>query len=148
MKFNRETSRARASVLLNRLLATSYATDTIRNAQLDRCNEQLAQNDKEWNRQLCPVETWLARCELQGSQSTAESTEAQSVLRGRGSLLQSMDMIDRTIGTAATVNSMIREQNTTLTSWTHKLAVFKASIPLVNGILSRINHHNLNEVPE
>jgi hypothetical protein len=145
LKLNRETSRARASMLLNRLLATRYATDTIRNAQFNRFNEQLAQNDKEWNRQLGTVEAWLARCELLGSQSTAESTEAQIVLQERGSLLQSMGMIDHTIETAATANSMIREQNTTLTSWTHKLAVFTARIPFVNGILSRINKRQFQE---
>ena len=145
MKYDRETSRARASTLLTRLRGSGYSTDTVRAAQLNRFNEQLAQNDKEWNRQLSIVEAWLSRRELLGTEPTAESTEAQMVLQERGSLLQSMGMIDRTIETAATANSMIREQNTTLTAWTHKLAVFTARIPLVNGILSRINQRQFQE---
>jgi hypothetical protein len=121
--------------------------DSARSAQLARFREQLAQSDREWNRQISIVETELNRQILLsgGSVSLNTSGNANVMLQERGSLLQSMGMIDGTIENASTANAMIRGQNEKLVSWTHKLGVITSQVPFINSLIGRINSRQFQE---
>jgi hypothetical protein len=119
--------------------------DSARSAQLARFREQLAQSDREWNRQISIVETELNRQILLSGGSVSLNTSANVMLQERGSLLQSMGMIDGTIENASTANAMIRGQNEKLVSWTHKLGVITSQVPFINSLIGRINSRQFQE---
>ena len=121
--------------------------DSARSAQLARFREQLAQSDRDWNRQTSSFETELNRqILLSGGAISANSAgNANVMLQERGSLLQSMGMIDGSIENAQAANAMIRGQNEKLVSWTHKLGVITSQVPFINSLVGKINSKQFQE---
>ena len=135
---------------LDQMQKTISGHDPAKSAQLIRFKEQVSQSRKDWDRQWDMLSTTMNRHTLlNGSSSNSNDgtsgKTAGTLLNERGSLLQSMGMIDSTIETATAAETMIRQQNESLISITGKVGGVITRIPFVNTLLSRINSRQTQE---
>lgn len=136
---------------IDRAMASVTRPDFIResakNASIARFREKLSQLKHDWTSLWDNVENEKRKLELfSGSRPSRDSnSEASALLNERGSITQSIGIIDNAIETAASTNDTLRRQNESLYAITGKLGGVTSKIPFINGLLGRINNRQFQE---
>ena len=137
------------TLTLDQMQKSLSGYDPAKSSQITRFREQASQSRKDWDRQWSIWTNSINRQTLIGGgnapDGSAPDKSAGALLHERGSLLQSMGMIDSAIDTAAAADTMIRRQNESLISITGKVGIVVSKIPFVNSLLSRINSRQIQE---
>ena len=126
--------------ILSEIRKVVNRSDSARMAQIQK---------REWERQWSTVDSERMKRELFGSRGSGDSPSsanpANTLLHERGSLVQSMGMMDMTIDNAMSAHGMLREQNSALLTMTGKLGGLTSKVPFINTLLGKINNRQFQE---
>lgn len=143
-----ETSVSTADDILLKLTAVVGSNQASKSAHLQRFRNQLSQSKRELGRIVQSIDNMRHRSSLMPDSRSMRSdrdSEAEILLKERGSLGQSIGMIDNAIDNAMVSHSMLRVQNDSLLSVTGKIGGITSQIPFVNTILTKINNRQFQE---
>jgi hypothetical protein len=134
---------------ITRARAIMGPSDTTRSAQLQRFQEDSIHTRRDWERQWHIVDSIQKRSELFTTSAKGDRednpSEAGTLLNERSALMQSMGMIDSALESAVAADSMIREQNASLISFTGRLGALTTKVPFIHSLLGRIHSRQFQE---
>ena len=136
---------------LDRIQSTVIGGNAARVAQLQRFRETLQQQKREWSRVQDSISTERNKHELfSGHRNSSDSfshheTSANQLLQERGSLVQSLGIVDETLSSAHITSEMLRKQKATIGNFGAKLTNLTSTIPGINSLMSRISLRQFQE---